>query len=685
MPRRQAKKEVPRWRRGQPKPAHQINLGKRQQKALVREVARQVAAQPGAAPVTAAPQVNGFLGKTRAYRFRRFLPPFAWAAWVLAAGLGTGTAHNIKAALVLAGLTAAGIWLFTRHMDGFRHHAWQAMAVLSAFWIPVLCLTGFAPPWPHLLVAAYRAVLAVCALVVIVPWVRHFRRIPEEAPPAAAPQNDYVRWNLLTAEKRWNASLGMVEELPGGGRRYPVRTDGIKTTIGNIVSAPENIAGAWHKPMTEAYAERSADGITSSGYLTVLGRDTLMRTREWNGKGIDPQTGTAIVGRFADGSAAHFKFFTPRFGTRHALISGTTGSGKSEVLNLLLFIAIECGYIVPVVLDPQEGQSLPYWRDRCLYAAGKPECLNMLRGLHAGMLDRSRYLSSLKWDDDGVPMRGMGMFDHVLTGLPIVLVIFDEAHMLLAGDSKDDRKAVQLTLDIGRLGRKTGEAMWLATHLPGLSELGGEQALRDMLRGGNAWSGRTANRVAGGMLGLEKDPSLIPQYFADGKETAGLGYIVGPDNRPDAPMRTDLVPKAMKRCNPVVPALDDRFREAMDRAMAQGGVQLAIPSAAPLAAVPPQDDEAPPGRTAADAILAVLDEAGAELDRGEIIIRAGKLVTGQWGRAKPFSMGAWRDALRSLTEAGRITKTKHGTYAPVRASLHVVSGSDHTESEATGA
>jgi hypothetical protein len=552
------------------------------------------------------------------------------------------------------------------------------MAALTALWLPALSLFGAKPSLPLAL---------ACWLAVVVPWVRHYRVRREARAEPAAPVTDYVTWNLLAGEKKWNATLGPVEQLPGGGRRYPIRTDGIKTTIGNVLSMPENVAGAWHKPMTEAYAERSSDGITSRGFLTVLGADTLMRTRQWNGKGIDPQTGTAIVGRFADGSAAHFKFFTPRFGTRHALVSGTTGSGKSEVLNLLLFIAIECGYIVPVVLDPQEGQSLPYWRDRCLYAAGKAECLNMLRGLHAGMLDRSRYLSGLRWDDDGVPMRGMGFFDHVLTGLPIVLAIFDEAHMLLSlsGSSKDDRKAVELTLDIGRLGRKTGEAMWLATHLPGLSELGGEQALRDMLRGGNAWSGRTANRVSGGMLGLEKDPSLIPQYFADGKETAGLGYIVGPDNRPDAPMRTDLVPKAMKRRNPTVPALDDRFAEAMDRAMRNGGVQMPIPASALLAAVPPPPEEepAPPGRTASDAILAVLEEAGGELDRGELIIRCGKLATGKWGRAKPFAVRTMSLALADLETSGQIAKPRHGTYAPIRTTIHAVGASATTTTGAS--
>jgi hypothetical protein len=699
MPRRQVK-EVPRWRRGQQQssgPA--IRLSPKQEKALVARLAAQ-AGLPAPASSPAIPGMDKALAATGTYRYRRHLIPFAWLAWVLAWGLGTNSAHNIKLGLVVALITAGGIWLLTRHLPDcpegsprkhtrcFTRHAWQAMAALAALWIPALCLTGFAPHWPHLLVALYRALVLGSALAVIGPWVKHYRFRPAGAPaPEVAKLNDYVTWNALTAEKKWKATLGPVEALPGGGRRYPVRTDGIKTTIGNILGAPENVSGAWHKPMTEAYAERSPDGITSSGYLTVLAGDTLMRVQEWNGAGIDPETGIARMARFADNAAAHMKFFTPRYGTRHALISGTTGSGKSELLNLLLFIAIECGYIVPVVLDPQEGQSLPYWQDRCLYAPGRGECLQMLRGLHAGMLDRSRYLASLKWDDDGVPMRGMGFFDHVLTGLPIPLILFDEAHMVLSGDSKDTRKAVELTLEIGRLGRKTGTALWLGTHLPSLSDLGGEQALRDMLRGGNVVTLRTANSVASGMLGLEKDPSKIQPYFTDGKETTGLGYVVGPDNRPDAPMRTDLVPKAMKRRNPVVPALDDRFAEAMDRAMRMGGVQLQMPAAASLAAVPaPAEEEpAPPGRTASDAILAVLDEAAGELDRGELIIRCKNLATGSWGRAKPFAVRTMALALANLEASRQIARPRHSTYAPIRTTIHVLPDSDHATSTAPGA
>ena len=96
------------------------------------------------------------------------------------------------------------------------------------------------------------------------------------------------------------------------------------------------------------------------------------------------------------------------------------------------------------------------------------------------------------------------------------------------GSTRAEREIAGKTTEIARLARKTGMALELATHIPSLAEMGGEQALGDMLRGGNVVSLRTANRVSGGMLGLEKDPSEIPMFFPDGKETYGLGYCAGP-------------------------------------------------------------------------------------------------------------------------------------------------------------
>jgi hypothetical protein len=640
---RHPQKEVPRWRRPKQAAPAQIRLSPGQQRRLVAQVSAAAGAQPTAGVVVHGP---ASVVARAGFRWRYHLIPGYWLAGMLAAGFGCHAARDLPLAVILGVAAAAAAVMLTRHLRPFPRHAAWAMAGLTAVWVPLIAAFG----------KPAAAFTLITWLAVTQKWVRHYRWRPQQPQPEPD-LDDYAKWNALAAEQKWRGHLGPREELPGGGRRYPVQLDGIKTTISRVLSASENVAGAWHKPMTEAYAERDPHGITSRGHLTILGRETLMKPREWNGAGIDPATGLVVAGRYADGSPVHLKILTPRYGTRHALISGTTGSGKSALLDLICWIAITSG-IVPVILDPQEGQSLPFWRDRCLYAAGTAECMATLAGLHAGMLDRSAWLAALEWDDEGIPMRGMPFFDRDLTGLPPVLIIFDEAHMLLTGESKLSRAIVGMTVEIGRLGRKTGVALWLATHLPSLSELGGEQALRDMLRGGNVVSMRTANTVAAGMLGLVKDPSEIPMFFRDGKETYGLGYAAGPDNRPDAPMRTDYVPRAMRARVPPVPALDARFAAVMDRAMRKAVIAPVPASPGPAG---PSDDDAPEGRTAADAVLAVL--AG-EMEKGEILAAAGRLVRDEWHRDRPFHIRTMNLALEKLAAEGRIVRVRHGVYRP---------------------
>ena len=291
----------------------------------------------------------------------------------------------------------------------------------------------------------------------------------------------------------------------------------------------------------------------------------------------------------------------------------------------------------------------------------------------------------------------MPFFDYELTGLPMPLIILDEAHMALKDGNKGQRQITADVTEIGRLGRKTGDELVLATTVPGLSELGGQQALRDMLRGGNVWSGRTANKVASGMLGLEKDPSEIPRFFADGKETSGLGYAAGPDSRPDAPMRTDLVPRSAYPNPPAVPQLDDRFLEVMDAAMKSavsptatvapvvvaihrpvGWLTRPTPRrraallARPRWSVQP-GEEPPTTRRRAAAASTRCGRCclchGWPLERGEIIGATGKLAQ-QWGRDKPWSIKAIGMALRDLADgkvAGRqvAQPVKGGPYQAV--------------------
>lgn len=685
MPRRQparrfgqAKPDVPRWRRGNAAPAPQIRLSRKQERAYIE---RLTAAQHGPLATPTAPKgVNHALASTGAYRFRYQLVPFAWLAGMLALGLGSHAAHGPWQGTVL-GLIASGlILILTRHTKGFARKAGQAVAALTAVWVPALSLLGPVKPLLPLLLA--------CWVCVLIPWVRHYRiRHEEPAAPVIVKTTDYETWAKLAAKRKWAGHLGTPEDIPGGGRRYPIVLDGSETDIGEVMAQPRKIAAAWGKAITEAYVEPSPDGIESRGSLTLLKRGTLSEPREWDGTGINEDTGLAVVARFPDGQPVHERFFIRRYGVRHTVVAGADGSGKSGLLDLGLCMSAVSGYITPVILDPQEGQALPAWPGHVPYACGVDECIVYLRALHAAMLDRSKYLAGFRWTtDEGHERKGMGFFDPFMTGLPIVEITVDETPALTTGHKRAE-EAVWLLGDIGKRGRKAGFRLRVAVQVPSLAELGA-QAFRSMLVGGNVFGLRAGDRVSGGMIGISVDPSDLPKYFADGSPTTGLGYASGVDNRPGTPMRTLWVPDVYKISESArIRPMDDRCAAVMERAIAGTATAVPLPSASPLAAVPPpeEDETAPGGRTAADAILAVLDEADGPLERGDIILRTKPLVTTGWGRAKPFSVKAQGNALAKLTQDRKIQKTEHGTYAPVRASLHVVSGSDHAESEATGA
>ena len=672
----QAAREVPRWKRAkqqQQATATVIQLRGRPARRLTRELAATPAAGRGKEGTATA---NEALAASGAWRFRRHLVPFAWLGFLIACSGLRFAPHPLLCGLAASIVVPLLMVLFTRHLPDWTRRAADVAAVFTSLWLPVLaivplrqCVAWLLLTWAPLLAA----------------WVKHYRwRAAPPAPPPEMPGDDAATWAALCEQQKWNASLGRAENLAGGGRRYPVQCDGVKTVMKKILAQPDNVAGAWHSPVTEVYAERDPEGVTSRGYLTILPGNSLQGSSWWGGEGMDLATGLVRAGRFADGSPAHMKWYTPRYGCRHDLISGTTGSGKTTLLDLFCFAALTSGCFVPVICDPQEGQSLPFWRDKCLYASGVGQVEQMLRGLHAGFLDRSSRLATTPWTDDGVAMPGMPWFDYELTGLPMPLIILDEAHMVLKEGSRQQREIRDKVLEMARLVRKAGGKMTLATQLPSLEDLGGKQALRDMLRGGNVWSGRTANRVATGMLGLVKDPSEIPRYFRNGDETAGLGYMDGPDNRPDAPMRVDRVGKEHFRNPPQVRRLDDRFLEVMDGAMntAVSPTATVVPlPAAAKAAQPaagglgrmlqraPQDDTPPPepaaeGRRCVDAVWLVLSERGGEMTRGEVIKWTGDLAR-SWER-KPWTSRAIQNALTDLAEgkdpARSVVKPRDGVY-----------------------
>jgi hypothetical protein len=422
------------------------------------------------------------------------------------------------------------------------------------------------------------------------------------------------RWTRLAERKKWTAWLvprGPVE----GGAKWEIVCDGAQTSIGKILPDRDDVAAAFHAAITEAYAEPHEDGKRHHGVLTILRTGTLEQVREWDGGTIDPETGMAVAGRFPDGKPVHEVYFNlPEDGVKHTVISGADGSGKTATINLGLAISATSGLVAPVILDPQEGQALPDWRDRVPYACGVEECLTWLRGLHAGLFARSAQLANLDWTDaKGRRRHGMGFYNPYLLAelgldVPIVEITLDEAPVLLA-----IRGVPELVLGMAKLGRKCGFRWRLAAQVPSLAELKAQE-LRSLLAGGNVFCHRTGDKVTAGYVNIPANPNELPKRFSNGKPTYGLGFADGPDMRPGVTMRTDFLadPFGVARQMPIRP-LD---------AVVDGCLQASIEKAARLAA------QARGGAAAlSDAQGQVLAALAAPLGMGELIVAVDLKVT----------------------------------------------------------
>lgn len=658
---RQAKPLVPRWRKPAPAPQMHIHVGRR----AARSIPWQTAA-PAEQPV-----------KPTVFRHRHQVTPVAWGVLVAVTGLSLHLARTAGTWEVVTGLIAAAlIWLATRRLDRYGKRLAEAAAVLTALWLPLMAALG---PRPWL------ALYAACWLVLTLTCWAHYRVRPVPERPA----DEIALWAAtLGAEGSLAGSSLSRMETVGDGARYKLALVRGKQDTSAVFSAAKKIASLYGKPVTEAFPERHADGREHEAVITILKRNTLEQVREWDGSSIDPATGLAVIGDYPDGAPALYRFWSPGSGASQSVVAGTTGSGKTSLLYEIACIALTSEVpVIPVVLDPQYGQSLPDLRGSVPYARSPDQCFVALQCIDAGMTARSDHMADLAWtDEEGIVHAGMDHYDPHRCGLPLILVIFDEAHVLIQ-DPVRSKQTVAMVGKLAKLNRKAGGQLVVASHGLLLSELG-DNIFRSMLVSGNAIALRTGETFTGSNAGLMADPRQLPQVFPDGSPTHGLGYVNGPGSRPDSPMRTRYVPSPAKvalahKAAEFDPVFGDAFRSMLIRLAAAGqpgarelcpqfgvtgddlsGYAEAVAAQAASAAAP-DDSPAPGGRTASDAIIAVLTRP---MTRGEILA-AVEAQARAWDR-EPWSLRAVTGPLAKLADSGRIARVAgdgQSLYAPLNA------------------
>lgn len=218
------------------------------------------------------------------------------------------------------------------------------------------------------------------------------------------------------------------------------------------------------------------------------------------------QDGCIPIAVCSDGTVPQYRVWMPGSGSAHTLIAGNSGSGKSKGVGAIITGAAATGRVVPIIADPQGGASLPAWGGHSGVApviARDGEAIEELFGaLEHVAAERADFIAGLgigDWDVDTM------LREH---GRPMLLVVLDEAHMMLMGNPE----FTQRVATAAKIWRKVGMGMVLLTQTPNLEEIGGSQAIRQNVASGNVISFPTNSRTSGGMIlpPSAPDPYTIP-------------------------------------------------------------------------------------------------------------------------------------------------------------------------------
>lgn len=499
-----------------------------------------VAATPSAAPAVQEPaqepqqptmgqQAHAETSRL-ARRFKRQGVPFAAIGGTHAIGGIAASLSGPSALLpVAAGWAAAGggYAYVHRHASRWDRVYTAAAAAASASAQLMMAATGADGP-------AAWATWAVGGLLAVPWWKRHTEPDPDVTaeltnpqPAAPAPPDDEPDPRSVT----WGKHLGNGNgALPGSKLRNIADFEfGWTATVEHkithhweeVMQARKTILSVYDLPDARVYIERKRGESVRCAHMTVLTSDPLQKIRQWPGPGLDPTTGGFPIMTTADGQTLNFRFWSPGQGVLHSLISGSTGSGKSKVLDLILSEAQASDRIYPVVIDGGKGGSLPNWMDRVpVSTASRDGARAVLRWALTVMESRVPLLKK----------QGGGSLEPS-PDVPLVPVVIDEAHkLLMSDDDEDNRDIARMCEKIAQEGRKYGVALILATQVPSAKQLGGSTVIRDQMKAGTVIGLRVNENTSGNMITsgspMPEKLNELPQYFDNGEETRGLGYML---------------------------------------------------------------------------------------------------------------------------------------------------------------
>lgn len=240
----------------------------------------------------------------------------------------------------------------------------------------------------------------------------------------------------------------------------------------------------------------------------------------WKDKYLSPDNFVLVLGESLTGPVAVNLANIP-----HILLGGSTGSGKSVLLKLLLMQALRKGAEV-YIADFKGGVDFPkVWRQKCHMCFREDTLLYVLGQLVAVLEARKGWLEEAGCKDLDTFNKATG------EGLPRLVFACDEVAELLdrTGRSKEDKERLNQIENrlatLARLGRAFGIHLILATQRPDANILPGQIKNNMDFR----VCGRADSILSGIILGNTSAAEQIPKdargRFITGTGTVFQGYL----------------------------------------------------------------------------------------------------------------------------------------------------------------
>ncbi len=381
--------------------------------------------------------------------------------------MGLAVPLRARAGGSAAGLVATAWWLHRA-----RPHWWLPIAVLAGVAAWAVALFGARWRFPTIAERVYAAItiyvagiwlsaatvigprvsplpqaLAIGAIILSVPWWTHRRRrakVRLERKLQAWP--DIAKAIGLAGAEVMSATV----DVWGWRARFRLARG---QTISDVVAKIPAIESGLGTFRGAVRVYPTPDDLAHRCEIRVLDVDPHAGAIPWPGPSVTSVTQPVDMGPFEDATPCRVSF-----ARLHGIFGGTTGSGKSGGLNVLMGNLVACRDVVIWAIDLKKGMELGPWQsciDRLATTPG--EAITLLRGAVAVLEARAALLAAAgkrAWD--------------ISPAWPALVVLIDE-YAELADEAQE---AMNDTDSIARLGRAVAVTLIAATQRPTQKAMG---------------------------------------------------------------------------------------------------------------------------------------------------------------------------------------------------------------------